>query len=200
MREEFDFISGRLCLDFANVWKNMQHPDPGLQYATLLQWSKQAGSLSAADLGRLAQRASREAAKVAVVVDRAHDLAATLRRFFMAIVEEKRPNTADLDLLNTELARAWGRLSVVQQDGAFALDWPATSDALDRLIWPVAHSAADLLVSADLDRLKACDADNCIYLFVDSSKSGRRRWCDMKICGNRHKARRHREKLRAKTG
>lgn len=199
MRQEFDFISGWLCLDFANALEDVQRPDPGLQYATLLRWSKQAGSLSAVDLGRLAQRASGEPAKVAAVVDRAHDLAATLRRVFMAIVDEKRPTKADLDLLNAELARAWGKLSVVQQDGAFALDWPAKSDALDRLLWPAAHSAGDLLVSPDLDRLKACDADNCIYLFVDSSKSGQRRWCDMKICGNRHKARRHREKLRAKT-
>jgi predicted RNA-binding Zn ribbon-like protein len=71
-------------------------------------------------------------------------------------------------------------------------DWEwLVDDDLVRVLWPVARSAAVLLVSEQLSRVRICDADTCRWLFLDTSKSGRRRWCDMKVCGNRAKARRH---------
>jgi hypothetical protein len=51
---------------------------------------------------------------------------------------------------------------------------------------------ADLLTSPDVARVRECDASNCAWLFLDRSKNRTRRWCDMKVCGNRDKARRYR--------
>ncbi|HEV2391667.1 MAG TPA: CGNR zinc finger domain-containing protein [Verrucomicrobiae bacterium] len=42
--------------------------------------------------------------------------------------------------------------------------------------------------------MRLCQGDTCGWLFVDSSKNHSRRWCDMRDCGNRAKARRHRAK------
>lgn len=58
------------------------------------------------------------------------------------------------------------------------------------LIGRVAVQAAQLLTGPDRSRLKACAARNCDWLFIDVSKNGRRRWCQMNICGSREKARR----------
>jgi predicted RNA-binding Zn ribbon-like protein len=50
---------------------------------------------------------------------------------------------------------------------------------------------ADLLAVPSFDRLRECQGERCGWLFIDSSKSGRRRWCTMEDCGNRAKARRY---------
>jgi len=59
------------------------------------------------------------------------------------------------------------------------------------LLYPIAHSAARLLVENCLCYIKECSDETCEWIFLDCSKSHRRRWCDMKSCGNRAKAKRH---------
>ena len=67
----------------------------------------------------------------------------------------------------------------------------------DRMLWPVTRSAAELLVSGELSRVRTCANDTCGWLFMDTSKNRSRRWCDMNDCGNRAKARRHYARKRA---
>jgi predicted RNA-binding Zn ribbon-like protein len=57
-------------------------------------------------------------------------------------------------------------------------------------LYPIVKSAADLLVSAQLDRIRVCADPQCGWLFLDSSRNRSRRWCSMDTCGNRAKARR----------
>jgi len=59
------------------------------------------------------------------------------------------------------------------------------------ILAPVIRAAADLLTSPDAGRVRECGSDTCSWLFLDRSKNGTRRWCDMAVCGNRAKARRH---------
>jgi len=56
----------------------------------------------------------------------------------------------------------------------------------------VAHSALDLLRSPMHGRIRECAGAGCGWLFVDTSKAARRRWCSMESCGNRAKVQRHR--------
>jgi predicted RNA-binding Zn ribbon-like protein len=62
---------------------------------------------------------------------------------------------------------------------------------LRQVLWPVIRSAADLVTSPDISQIRECGAPDCNWLFLDRSRSGRRRWCDMSTCGNRAKARRY---------
>jgi len=194
MNQSFDFIGGRLCLDFANAFGGTPPGADGDGYRDLLEWGRQAGFLSEEQTHRLRRRAVRLPGRSLTVVERAGDLAAALRRLFTAIAEGGRASARDLALLNDELSSALGKLAVVGDGGEFELAWPSRGDDLERVLWPVARSAADLLVTADLRRLKACDSPTCTYVFIDASKPGRRRWCDMSVCGNGHKARRHRRR------
>jgi len=54
--------------------------------------------------------------------------------------------------------------------------------------------AVELLMSERLKRLRVCAAQGCGWLFLDMSKNGSRRWCEMGDCGNREKARRFYQK------
>jgi len=82
----------------------------------------------------------------------------------------------------------------VRHEQHFAWGWDFYQAALDDIIWPVVRSAADLLTSDTLPMLRICAADDCQWLFMDTSKNQTRRWCNMKSCGNRAKARRHIER------
>jgi predicted RNA-binding Zn ribbon-like protein len=73
---------------------------------------------------------------------------------------------------------------------------PSWHSARAALLW----SAADLLTGARRERVRQCDNPECRYLFLDASKAGTRRWCDMSSCGNRAKAHRHYRKRRAAAG
>jgi predicted RNA-binding Zn ribbon-like protein len=65
------------------------------------------------------------------------------------------------------------------------------------MLWPVAHAASELLTSEDLAYVRRCASDSCAWLFLDKTKNHRRRWCEMKTCGNRDKARRYYQRQKA---
>jgi predicted RNA-binding Zn ribbon-like protein len=73
-----------------------------------------------------------------------------------------------------------------------ALDWERGrfGNRAELPVWLLAQSAAELVTSGTLARVSACGVDTCRWLFLDTSRNHSRRWCDMKICGNRMKARR----------
>jgi predicted RNA-binding Zn ribbon-like protein len=62
------------------------------------------------------------------------------------------------------------------------------------LLSSVARDAIDLLGGPRAGRLKRCQGSRCSLLFVDTSRSGRRRWCSMERCGNRAKVAAHRRR------
>ena len=82
-----------------------------------------------------------------------------------------------------------------EEESVADFDFDSATDgdeiSLDKMIWAVARSAADLLTSADLKRVGVCAGEGCGWLFFDTSKNNSRRWCAMEDCGNRAKARRH---------
>jgi predicted RNA-binding Zn ribbon-like protein len=83
---------------------------------------------------------------------------------------------------------------LVDTGGAFEWRWSDEQGDLDTLRWRIALSMADLVTSEQVKKLKSCPGEGCAWLFVDTSRNGARRWCEMEICGNRNKVRRHRQK------
>ncbi|MGP4113181.1 CGNR zinc finger domain-containing protein [Streptomyces sp. 4N509B] len=70
--------------------------------------------------------------------------------------------------------------------------WAAGPASGTRLLATVARDAVELLTGPFAHRIRACAADDCYLTYVDTSRPGRRRWCSMEHCGNRHKVRTHR--------
>jgi predicted RNA-binding Zn ribbon-like protein len=70
-------------------------------------------------------------------------------------------------------------------------------DRLDQARAAIAGSFAHFLAGGGADRLRICANDGCRYLFIDRSPAGRRRWCDMRTCGNQAKVARHRARARS---
>lgn len=64
----------------------------------------------------------------------------------------------------------------------------------EALVVHLAREAIILLGGPDAGRIRLCEGDGCAILFIDRSRSGERRWCSMKSCGNRHKVSEHRRR------
>lgn len=192
--------TGWLCLDFVNTteWHASDHPQELINsYADLTAWAKKIGLLTEQETQRLLQKAANNSAEATAILKQAIDLREAIYRIFSAIDEGHSPNGSDLAILNSALQETLPHLQIVESKDSFTWVWRGDKDALDKMLWPIARSAADLLTSESLARVKVCEDDRgCGYVFLDLSKNRSRRWCDMRGCGNRAKVRRHRRRQR----
>ncbi|MBB6693749.1 CGNR zinc finger domain-containing protein [Cohnella xylanilytica] len=78
-------------------------------------------------------------------------------------------------------------MAIHQEEGSLQLSYMGKAGP-DAIAYPIVRSLADTLAAVPADRIRKCEHDDCLLRFVDTSKSGKRRWCSMETCGNRHKA------------
>jgi predicted RNA-binding Zn ribbon-like protein len=188
------------CLEFTQTvgWAERDRPDDELtSYEALVGWAERRGVLDPAHGERLRRAAAARPKEAARILRRATALRALIYRIFSAVGRDLPPAEPGIQELNSVLPDANRRLRVVRTGAGFGWDWLEDPDQpLDRVLWPIIRSAAHLLTSSELERVRLCDAGDCGWLFVDASRNRSRRWCDMSECGNRAKARRYRERRR----
>ena len=186
------------CLAFVNTRSGRATETPSetlVSFEALLAWARDAGVMKVDDVERLASRAKRRHGDAERVVAQARELRELLHETFTRTTEGHAPEGATLEQLSGHLS-AWYRHGRLAPAGE-ALQWIyAGGDDLDRVLWEVARTASRLLTSPTLARVRPCAAHDCGWWFVDDTKNGSRRWCDMKICGNREKLRRFRRRDR----
>jgi predicted RNA-binding Zn ribbon-like protein len=194
----------RLCLDFANTvnWHAGPQPEEELNtYEELVEWAEKVSLLTVQQAEHLRREAARRPEAAAAVLERAHVTREAIYHLFSATAHGHPADPSELATLNEALGEALGhaRLSLTPQ--GFAWDWSGVDpDALDQMLWPVVQSAVDLLTSPELARVGECADDRgCGWLFLDTTKNHSRRWCDMRDCGNRAKARRHYARKKGKS-
>jgi predicted RNA-binding Zn ribbon-like protein len=197
-------VGGRLCLDFINTVGGRAGAtvlqDKLIDYADLLEWAQFAGFINPTESRSLARHAASDRHAADATLARAVVLREVLYRIFKSTVKGRRPRSADLDMLSGELRLARARERLTHTRGAFGWAWEDCRAALDRVLWPVSLSAADVLTSKDLSQLRQCAGDKCGWLFLDTSRNRSRHWCDMKDCGNRAKVRRFRTRQQRNHG
>ncbi len=191
-----------ICLEFTKTrgWEARDRTDDALtDYGALARWVYEAGGGSAEVIAALEVAAAERDAEAKQVLERAKELRGAIYRIFSAVAEREAPppESADLGELNDWLSHIAARRELVPADGGFSWAWFQQDPLpLEWVLWPIVQSAADLLTSESLDRVRLCKAEDCGWLFVDASKNRSRRWCAMSDCGNRAKVRRHRQRLR----
>ena len=190
-----------LCLTFANTlaWRGSPTPSESLGgFADLMGWLADATRLPAVTVEMARQWSQADRQQAAALFGEAIGLREAVYRLFSAVAANEPVPGADLALLNRALAAAPPRERVAPADGGYAWETDKIEVSAPGLLAPVLWSAGDLLTRADRRRVRRCANDACLWLFIDESKPGTRRWCDMSSCGNRAKSRRH--YLRTKQG
>ena len=197
---EVEFIGGSLALDFANTLGGT-HTAPShehiVEYPDLVEFCRLAGTLSPSQGRRLIEEAGRQPARAVGVLRRAIALREAIWRVFDAYAKNERAEPTDLATIHEEELAALRHARF--QPSASEVDYAWSDElVLDRPIWAIARSAADLRRSKDdLGRVRECGSDTCEWLFIDRSRNHTRRWCDMNDCGNTAKVRRYRQRSRA---
>ncbi|MGZ3611168.1 MAG: CGNR zinc finger domain-containing protein [Ktedonobacteraceae bacterium] len=189
----FDFTGGMLCLDFANTVEDRtdMHPQELLvSFEDLISWSRQAQVVTEQEARQLLEKAAQHPSEATRVLQRAVEVREVMYRIFKAVAEEESPSSSDLVALSILTAEAQKHAQLVPVEDGFRWEWACKPDDLDCMLWSVVRSAADFLTSDNLYAVRVCASDSCNWLFIDTSKNHSRRWCNMKSCGNREKARR----------
>jgi|SRR5579859_1403299 predicted RNA-binding Zn ribbon-like protein len=184
-------IGGPLCLNFTNTAHGRgtpEHTDNLVDYAALVAWSRHAEAIDGGEHDGLLAAAERHPRAAEAVRRRAVELRERLHRCFFALQRGSRPDPADLEGINEELAQALAHARLKPDHGGFSWAWDDDL-TLDRVLWPIVRSATQLLTAPELPRVKQCAGRGCSWLFLDTSKNGSRRWCEMEVCGSRSKAR-----------
>ena len=190
--ETMDLSGGDVALDFVNT-ASARTVGPLREklraYGDLVTWAERVEIVDPAGARRLRAEARRSPRRAVAVLERARSMREAIYRLFTL----REPSSDDLELLSREVGRAAAARRIVAGADGYRYEWAGGSE-LDRILWPVALSAAELLTSPDRDRVKECASHDCSWLFLDMSRNRSRRWCDMKVCGNRAKARRFSER------
>lgn len=187
---------GKLCLDFVNTvdWRNSKTRKKEMlhDFSALISWSKQNGILEDKTAQILFKKALKQPNKAKQVYEKTIELRELLYRIFSSMVTTDQAPSHDLSIFNKYLADSMGKsCCLIPSANGFAWSFCSETDSMDLFLDPIIKSAADLLVSPHLKRVKQCADDACGWLFMDKSRNSSRRWCSMKDCGNRAKAHRH---------
>jgi predicted RNA-binding Zn ribbon-like protein len=199
-----ELVGGRICLDFANTL-GQHEPEPQSEwlasYDDLVWWALRAEIVPEAEAAALFERARAHPGEAAEVFRRTLELREAVFRIFSAAAARRDPERGDLEELNREMALAMPHARVAPVSTGCNCDWAwEETGALDRVLWPVARSAAEALTSEDVGRIGECAGEGCQWLYVDTSRNHSRRWCVMSDCGNRAKAKRHYHRAKAGAG
>lgn len=164
-----------------------------VSFEALVEWAREQHLVSAPAAERLLAEARRHPHQAASVLTRAREFREAFNALAEAIEKSRQPNPAALNTISDYLAAAYANGRLVPHDGG--LQWVASADdALERILWEIGRAAGRLVLSPRLSKVRACAASDCGWWFVDDTKNHSRRWCDMKLCGNREKVRRFRNK------
>jgi predicted RNA-binding Zn ribbon-like protein len=186
-------VGGNLALDFANTAEGTSEGEIEqehlLSYEDLVFWGCHVGLLSEQQGERLLRQGWERPAEADVVLARALEFRGQLYRLFQAVAEGDDPPAESVETLRRYECEAISHAALAPSGGdGFGWMWEFGDD-LAGMLWPVAHSATELLTSGPLGRVKGCAG--CNWLFVDESRNKSRRWCAMEECGTHAKMRRY---------
>jgi predicted RNA-binding Zn ribbon-like protein len=191
----FELTAGVLCLDFVNTLDNRPSGEPQellARYGDLVRFAEDTGILTPAQGDRSFAWSEADPEEARRVLQAAVELREAMFAVFSAVMAKRAVPASALALLNGYIQRAAQHLSLAPAGGGFAWRYESDGDSpggFETMLWPIVRSAAELLASDNLPCVRACSSQTCQWFFLDTSKNHRRRWCSMKLCGNRAKVR-----------
>ena len=180
-------LGGRLAVDFANAPSYPGAPDRDLSWEELVAFLEVSRIVSAERGAQLLTLSQTDPRAAFAVLSRSVRLRDALRRAFGALAKKERVAPECALPVNEILRITEGHDELVHTDGNWRLEFIAREGGLDWLLAAIARSAAEIFVEGAEARIRVCANPGCGLFFCDTSRTHRRRWCSMAVCGNRHK-------------
>ena len=195
---ELSICGGALPLDFLNTVSEWL-PERGSEYLATYRdyqkWVTRLDILSEQESRAFAHAAAKQRFQEKLILNQVRALRLTLYDVFSGIVEKQKVNTTALQAFNKWLKKA-NEKKLLAQSGTGTVAQTYSSDNPEFLpLWHIISETEKLLLDPDRwPRIRMCPA--CGWFFFDTSKGGKRKWCDMLVCGSRDKALRYYRKTR----
>jgi len=192
IRRSFIKIGSDLVVDFANTAAPVADRGSGLgSWADLVDFLELRGGVSRDEGARLRAMGERDAHACAAAFERGLELRAAVRAVLEALAARRPLQAGWVEAVNQALGWGTGASRLVRQGRGWRLAFAST---LDEPLWalaPIARSAADLVAQGRAVVVRKCANPRCVLYFRDTSRTRRRRWCSMAVCGNRMKVAAH---------
>jgi predicted RNA-binding Zn ribbon-like protein len=195
-----DLIGGDSALDFINTvtGRDRQPRDWLDSYARLLEWATLVRLLPEKNLRALAKKLRDEPAAATRALSRAKELREELFALVSAVASGNAPPKSALAALREHWLAGSEAHELRFENGRVIADVRADAADFDLIAAMVGYRMVEHVMPQPVDRLRMCGGANCSWVFIDSSKAGRRRWCDMAVCGNVAKTQRFYARARKK--
>lgn len=183
----FPLLGGRLAIDFANIPSYPAAPAEHLSLEELIVFLQASQIVSAERGSKLLALSGSDPEAAQTLLSRSVGLRDALRKAFQAIVKKEGIVREWIEPINEILRITEGHDEIVFEENTWKMEFKAREESLDWLLAAIARSAAEIIVEGTQARLRSCANPACGLFFSDKSRTRRRRWCSMAICGNRHK-------------
>ena len=191
MTKPFQLVAGHCVLDLINTldWRFRESGTEELlpTYSELLRFAEESSLLTSQQINQIARTVTAREASQALRA--CYDLREGTADVFYAIVDDRTPSQDAIKKLDSHFQVAQTHRKLQESRPGFELAWQRPVEA-QLPCWILAQAAIELVTGDSVQAIRACADPQCRWLFIDTSKNHTRRWCDMKICGNRMKARR----------
>jgi predicted RNA-binding Zn ribbon-like protein len=188
----FQLVAGHVALDLVNTLDDRFSEAGSLEllgsYEDLLRFAIQSELLTERQVKKLKSAEATKAERGMVLIQ-VRELREALAEVAYAQFEGREISAAGLALLEERFKQAAQHRVLSAEQSQIAWGWRGLGRQVAAPLWLLAQASADLLLSNQVAQLRSCASDTCRWLFLDTSKNHTRRWCDMKVCGNRMKAR-----------
>jgi predicted RNA-binding Zn ribbon-like protein len=181
-------VGGRLCLDFANAATLPASPpvEP-LRWEHLIVFLEKARIVTAERGDRLMRLTQTDPLAAEGLLAQANRLRAASRQIFSAVARGKHVAVEWVAPINSILRITEGHDEIAWNGNAWRMEFVAREEGLEWLLAAIARSAAELIAEGPKAPVRLCANPSCSLFFYDDSRTRRRRWCTMTLCGNRHK-------------
>lgn len=184
--------------DFTNTISNRNDPDYFdylTTYDDFIQWTDKIGLLPKGKLQAIVAFSKRHARKSADTMKMVIETREVIFKLFSSLVQHRKADREALDALNSFLSEALSNMRIEIGRAEVATSFRVSDKTiLKEPLYILIKNAFDILSTQSFERIKECPT--CKWLFLDTTKNGKRRWCNMQVCGSNDKARRyyHRKK------
>lgn len=193
-----DLVGGHVIVDLVNTVtaRNAEPADWLDGFERLLEWAELSEQFDRRALRTLRGLSNAHPRAAARALDRTRALREALHEVLSAIAGDYAPPATALRHLEGRWTEAMAHAGAEVSGGRVRLALDVETSRLDYLNHELAFRSLDLLEDLPAGRMRVCAGSACGWVFIDRSKAGRRRWCDMATCGNAEKSRRHYRRTR----
>ena len=198
-----DLVGGELAWDFTNTSSargSPAHKEHLRDFDTLMQWVEHARVMPPSDCAYVRTALAGHPRRSRRIFERALEMRELIWMIGTALAEQRPVPGKLLASLSAAHAENLRHAEMKMRLGSYIWVWDPRRDIQAAILGPITLSALTLVMEKDLLRTRRCAGQDCGWLFFDTTKNNRRRWCDMRVCGNRAKVRAIRTRQAARKG